>query len=68
MLTYTIRFNNAQTARAAAAALRRRGMEVEQEGFDVQVRVESFARLLSAIERWALNRGALPQWHLIDWD
>ena len=66
MKRYQIRFNDEKTARQAAYALRRRGMEATRTSIDVLVVAQTYHQVERALKSWALNRGALPTFHLID--
>ena len=66
MKRYTIRFNNQGTARQAAQALRRRGFDASQDTIDVLAVARTYQQVEQALKDWALHRGALPTWHLMD--
>jgi len=67
-MRYTFRFNSPQTARQAARAIRRRGFKASQETIDVHVEAKNAHVVVRALWAWALRRGALPTWHLVDWE
>jgi hypothetical protein len=66
MKRYTIRFNDQVASRQAAQALRRRGFDASQDTIDVLAVARTYQQVEQALKSWALNRGALPTWHLID--
>ena len=61
-----IRFDTTDTARQFTAAARRRGYAVKRSQNDVTAEGDR-VQVESVIRQWALNRGSLPTYTVIDW-
>jgi len=66
MERYQLRFDDAKTAKMALTALRRRGFKVFRKHVDLFIASLSYKEIDVALKSWALRRGELPEWFVID--
>ena len=62
----TVRFGTERTAELFARAARRRGLDASRDGNEVTLLVPR-GRVEEVIREWALNRGRLPSYTVMDW-